>query len=177
MTTREAASAASSQGPTTTGDVPEPEKEEYVRQKYINQDSHLNLTRSEVEGMLEQVLESSPTVKYLLESLSLVSSRGFPWVGSKLNARSSEIIYNSHPNSLQKLDFMSCLSELALAALEEQFWSSCNICYSGLHAVLLPEHGAFQSCRKANCGSTSRSLGNKGHAKTCSYGMEHCKAL
>jgi hypothetical protein len=73
MKAGEAPSVASAQEPSTTGDVPEPEKEEYVRQKYINQDSHLNLTRAEVEGMLEQVLESSPTVKYLLESLSLVS--------------------------------------------------------------------------------------------------------
>lgn len=50
------------------------EKLEYLEQKYGNKASHVNLSREEVNAMVDKVLKDSPTVQYLLQSLKQVTS-------------------------------------------------------------------------------------------------------
>jgi hypothetical protein len=77
---------ASSSGPRRGVD----KQQEYVEQKYGTAESHVNLTKEQVEGMLNRVLEESTTVKYLLESLKMVGRVEGP------DRRSSETEGTSH---------------------------------------------------------------------------------
>jgi hypothetical protein len=45
---------------------------EYVEQKYGSSSSHVNLSREEVDAMVNKALQDSPTVTYLLQSLKQV---------------------------------------------------------------------------------------------------------
>lgn len=68
---RDAQQPSSSEAPRQRG----PDKQqEYLEAKYGSKDAHVNLSKEQVEGMLDRVLSESSTVKYLLESLKLVSS-------------------------------------------------------------------------------------------------------
>jgi len=50
-----------------------PDKQQvYLEQKYGGKESHVNLTKEQVEGMLDRVLADSSPVRYLLESLKMV---------------------------------------------------------------------------------------------------------
>lgn len=48
------------------------DKLEYLEQKYSNKASHVNLSREEVDAMVDKVLKDSPPVQYLLQSLKQV---------------------------------------------------------------------------------------------------------
>lgn len=52
--------------------VRETDKRDYLEQKYGSKESHTSLTKEQVEGMLDQVLQNNSTVLYLLESLKQV---------------------------------------------------------------------------------------------------------
>lgn len=62
--------ASSSEQPSSSG--AKVEKLEYLEQKYGNKVSHVNLSREEVDAMVDKVLRDSPTVQYLLQSLKQV---------------------------------------------------------------------------------------------------------
>eukprot|EP00878_Enallax_costatus_P008069 GHUV01008439.1.p1 GENE.GHUV01008439.1~~GHUV01008439.1.p1 ORF type:complete len:219 (+),score=30.51 GHUV01008439.1:746-1402(+) len=64
----EAASSASNAGQPSSSGV-NAEKLEYLQQKYSSKASHVNLSREEVDAMVDKVLKDSPTVQYLLQSL------------------------------------------------------------------------------------------------------------
>lgn len=68
-------SDAAGGGPAGSSDAAssvERSRQEYIEEKYGQKDAHVNLTREEVQGMLDRVLATSNTVQYLLESLKLV---------------------------------------------------------------------------------------------------------
>lgn len=64
----DASAPSSSAGPRRGVD----KQQEYLEQKYGGKETHLNLTKEQVEGVLDRVLAESSTVKYLLESLKMV---------------------------------------------------------------------------------------------------------
>jgi hypothetical protein len=47
-------------------------KLDYIEQKYGSSTSHVHLSKSEVEAMVDKALTDSPTVTYLLQSLKQV---------------------------------------------------------------------------------------------------------
>lgn len=60
--------ASTSAPSATTSDAAE---REYLQQKYGHQAAHMAYTKQDMERMVDKVLESNETVKYLVESLRL----------------------------------------------------------------------------------------------------------
>lgn len=63
-----AASAHSAAEPSSSSAA----RQEYLEEKYGSSSSHVNLSREEVDAMVERALQDSPTVTYLLQSLKQV---------------------------------------------------------------------------------------------------------
>lgn len=55
----------------TSYSQPDGQEREYLEQKYGHKEAHLAYTKQEVEKMVDKVLETNDTVKYLIESLRL----------------------------------------------------------------------------------------------------------
>lgn len=70
-TTCNVPSTSSSSQPTARSSKEEAMRE-YVEQKYGSSSSHVNLSREEVDAMVNKALQDSPTVTYLLQSLKQV---------------------------------------------------------------------------------------------------------
>jgi hypothetical protein len=47
-------------------------KMDYVQQRYSSKEDFVHFTKEQTEKMLDQVLQSNETVKYLLESMKMV---------------------------------------------------------------------------------------------------------
>jgi hypothetical protein len=45
---------------------------DYVQQRYSSKEDFVHFTKEQTEKMLDQVLQSNETVKYLLESMKMV---------------------------------------------------------------------------------------------------------